>query len=133
MLDHVVKVEASVLRNMRNNLSAANKVTFRDRIGCWFVLGVMRSWVRVKVPAAARGVVPSDEMNPLLVNTRWLATRRGLSEVLKSVSASQLRCGVFRHPVSGWMTLPNTMAFLNAHLSHHLHQFARLKQASQRL
>ena len=63
------------------------------------------------------------------ISSRWIAVRQDISGLLQSLESQQLRCGLFRHPVSGWMTISQTLAFTSAHLRHHVYQVERLKKA----
>jgi hypothetical protein len=60
---------------------------------------------------------------------QWVKNRERLFSLLDSLQPDQLSLGVFRHPVSGWMTMPQALAFLSAHIRHHEYQLDRLKSA----
>lgn len=133
VLDHLVKVEESLLLALQSSLPDGHSVPFKDRLGGLAVTCVMLSPMRVKVPTAAKIVVPDTVSDPLLVTNRWNKTRAELANLLNRLSPMQIRRGLFRHPVSGWMTVQRTLAFLSAHLGHHRYQLKRLRQATRAL
>lgn len=131
VLDHLMKVEQALLKAVMANLPHGQPVSLRSRLGARLVIGVMRSRLRVKVPPAATSVLPGAKLDPAGLGPRWTATRDELGALLATLSREQLRRGLFRHPVSGWMTMPHAVTFLAAHFGHHQRQLARLRHASQ--
>ena len=131
VLDHLLKVEHAVISAVQASLPDGQPVRLKNRLRAWVVIGVMRSPLRVKVPSSATRVWPGKSLDPSLIAPRWNAKREQMASLLETLSPAQLRRGLFRHPVSGWMTMPQAMAFLCAHLGHHGRQLARLKHASR--
>ena len=112
VLDHLVKVEKGFLDAVQENLPECRPVTFRDRLGALMVICVMQSPIRVKVPASVAQVLPEKAMNLSMITEQWQATREEMAQILTGLLPKQLRCGLFRHPVSGWMTTRQGMTFL---------------------
>lgn len=135
LLDHLVKVEIGTLAALRSNLPNGSPVTLRDRFGALMVNAVMLSPKRIKVPAsAAQLVLPEPAAEPSTILERWSELRLDISDLLSSLSPQQLRCGLFRHPVSGWLTVSQALTFLSTHLTHHSrYQLVRLRQATRHL
>ncbi len=133
MLDHLLKVELEILKAINASLPDGVPVTLKDRFGALMVAGVMLSPMRIKVPGAASEVLPAATSSLAEIAQKWGSSRLELLQLLNSLSSSQLRLGLFRHPVAGWMTIAQTMNFFSVHLTHHRHQFARLKQATRTL
>ena len=133
VLDHLVKVEKAFLRTVQNNLPDGHPVTYKDRIGALFIIGVMRSPMHVKVPASATTVLPGTTTDSRTLSNKWDETRGEMAGLLTALLPSQFRAGLFRHPVSGWMTVSQAMAFLSAHLRHHGYQLNKLRSATREL
>jgi len=134
VLDHLVKVEVAVIDAVRSQLPDGNPMTLRDRVGALFILLVMLSPMRVKVPAAALTVLPevmTDDASGIA--THWEQVRGEMGILLQSLQLNQLDRALFRHPVSGWMTMRQAIAFLSAHLRHHEYQLDRLKYANREI
>jgi len=133
VIDHLVKVEKALLEAARGQLPNGTPLKFNDRVGALFIIGIMQLPMRVKVPASASMVLPEATADTSEIAMRWSAVREEMAEMLRSLRPEQLRCGLFRHPVSGWMTMARALAFLSAHLRHHDYQLNRLKSASRKL
>lgn len=131
VLDHLVKVEQSSLRTVRRHLPQGASISFRDRMGAWFINSIMLSPMRVKVPASASMVLPAAATDLAAIAASWSEVRMQLSDLLGSLQPEQFRIGVFRHPLSGWMTITDTLRFLSTHLQHHKYQLNRLKFAAR--
>ena len=131
VLQHLVKVEEAFLRAVGANLPHGRALTLKDRVGALAVLGVMRSPIRVKVPARAATVAPEATEDLPLLTVHWDQAREKLGQLLNVLSPEQFCRGLFRHPVSGWMSVPQGLAFLSAHLRHHEYQVDRLEKASR--
>ncbi len=131
VLDHLVKVEESLLRTVRRHLPDGVAISARDRVGALLITSVMLSPMRVKVPASASMVLPAATMDLPAIVASWSSVRDQMANLLESLQPAQFRMGVFQHPVSGWMTMTDTLRFISAHLQHHRYQLNRLKLAAR--
>lgn len=134
VLDHLVKVEKAAFEFIQKQLPKGAPVTLKDQLGRLMVICVMKSPMRVKAPSSvAEAIQPAQASDQVAIAAEWQQTRTELYNLLQSIQPDQMRRGLFHHPVSGWMTLPQAMAFLSAHLGHHNYQLKRLKHASSAL
>ena len=128
VIDHVVKVEGGVLAQVQKSLPQGSRVTLRDRLGSEMIVALFRSRRRVKVPPSAAAMLPAEVDGLQRVVEPWSTIRLSWSALLETISPEQMRRGVFRHPVGGWMTPAVTLRFLVAHTLHHGFQLERLEQ-----
>lgn len=128
MLDHLVKVEKAAHAAVFKNLPRGHPITLKDRLGAQAVFAVMRSPIRVKVPAAASVVLPEQTADLPKIEAHWNNVRQEILELLNSLQPPQFQVGLFRHPVSGWMTITGALTFLSVHLKHHEYQLDRIRQ-----
>jgi len=133
VLDHLVKVEGEILAAAREGLQNPHRLGVRDRLGFLFIDRVFRSPRRVKVPASASQVLPDPNATLVDIRERWDNTREDLTVFLSQLTPAQLQGGVFRHPVSGWMSVPQILRFFSAHIQHHGFQLTRLRTGSEGL
>ncbi len=133
VIDHLVKVEQALVRAVRSSLPHGHPQQVKERVGALLVFLVMRSPIRIKVPASAGSVLPEITADPILIVRQWDDLRIEMEDLVKGLLPAQLRCGLFRHPVSGWMTMSQALAFLSAHLRHHGYQLTRLERATRAL
>ncbi len=94
------------------------------RLAYFVMLVVLRTPIRIKAPSKA--VVPSAHVALAALESRWNAARAHLEEHLASLAPDALRRPVYRHPIAGWLTIPETLGFLEAHVAHHAAQLARI-------
>ncbi|HEY0758324.1 MAG TPA: DinB family protein [Acidisarcina sp.] len=126
VIDHLTKVERAAVALIEESLVCPHSITFENRVKTVLVNLVMRSPLRVKVPTVVSHVLPSSELTLRDVAAEWEQVRLEMKQTLEAAPIE--RVGVFKHPVAGWMTLPQAMAFLHAHLIHHRYQINRLKR-----
>ncbi|MBV8830747.1 MAG: DinB family protein [Acidobacteriaceae bacterium] len=130
VIDHLARVENGLIASLRANLPQGSRLTLGDQIRAFFLIAFMRTPVRVKVPSAAGSTMPAPGSELTGVITEWNTVRSRLKGLLDSVSPSELHRGVFRHPVSGWMTVGQALAFLSAHIRHHKYQLHSIRRKS---
>lgn len=131
VVDHVVKVESEVIIAARRGLRSPHPIGARDRLGFFFLDRVFRSRTKVKVPRSATKVLPDRTCTLDMLRERWRDTRTELSRLLAHLEPAELELGVFRHPVSGWMSVPQILRFFSAHMQHHGYQLDRVRAASE--
>ncbi len=131
VLDHLVRTERGILAEARRGLAAPHRRGLRDRLGCAFLDRVFRSDRRVRVPASvAARVAPAAGADLAAVRADWDAARADLAAFLGALGPGQGCGGVFRHPVAGWMGVPEVLRFFWVHAHHHTFQLARLRVAA---
>ena len=133
ILDHLVKVEKELLTAVKAELPNGTARGLRDGIGAIFIIGVMLWPMRVKAPASASALLPQTTAVPAKTALRWTEVRTEMADLLGRLRTDQLGCGLFRHPVSGWMTIQQALTFLSAHIQHHTYQLNRLMSAMRNI
>ncbi|MEP7066202.1 MAG: DinB family protein [Gemmatimonadota bacterium] len=132
VIDHLVKVESGVIAEARRGLLSPQRITVRDRLGFFFLDRAFRSRMKVKVPPSATRVLPDLTCSLEVLRERWRDSRTELAQLLARGKPAELELGVFRHPVSGLMNIPQILRFFSAHIHHHGYQIARIAEASER-
>lgn len=130
VVEHLVLVE----RGVGSALAMAPSPD-RPRVvapGRWFRFIALRVALRggFRFKAPVKAILPTGELPwPDLV-ARWEDQRRELEDWLRAVDPAVLGCPRFRHPIVGWLTVPQTLTFAADHLEHHLPQIRRLRPAA---
>ena len=128
VLDHLVRTESGICGVMAWGLRAPRPIGVRDRVGFLFVERVFRSRRRVKMPGSVKEIIsPGEELEVGEVEARWDAVRVELRRLAGCVEPANCRGGVFRHPVSGWMSFEQVLRFLSVHMVHHEFQLERIR------
>jgi DinB superfamily len=128
VLDHVVKTETGIFAEMRSNFAVARTTALAHRCCAFLLNTLMSSPVRLKVPAeVAPLVLPDNAPHLRAMLASWSAARIRHKEWIGCIGDAHAELGLFRHPVSGWMTPSQTLRFLSAHLHHHGYQLRRIR------
>ena len=131
VVDHVVRVEREILAAALRGVVAPRRRGVRDRVGFVLLDWLFRSERRVRVPTSVPEVLPSPNADIVTARRDWDIARRDLAEFLGSLTRDQLGPGVFRHPVAGWMSVPQMLRFFWVHSHHHGFQLTRLRAAAE--
>ena len=128
ILDHIARTEGGILQAVRGNLDAPQPLAKKDRLTSFVVRCIMRSPLKVKVPAQATAILPSETATPEQAIAAWDKARTRWCKLVTAATPKQIEGGVFSHPRGGWMSLADTLLFLRLHHDHHLNQLARLQK-----
>lgn len=85
---------------------------------------------RIRFRAPVEVIVPAPDVPFAQVREEWDNVRAGLRATLEGVTSTRLDQPIFRHPLAGVMTVPQTLDFLTRHHDHHLRQVRRLREAA---
>jgi hypothetical protein len=129
--EHLQRTEQAILSAAFSQPHAPLQ-TLPQRISAGLMIALSLSPARIRVPKAVSVIAPAESLTLPELEARWAATRSRLEAEIRTFPADKARCNVFRHPVSGWMTLLQTLHFLSAHLTHHGYQLRRVRRALQR-
>ena len=126
--EHLVLAEEKSLLGMLKGPSPAMTVTPIAHIRMGLVRLVMKTDFRIKVPVAR--VIPTGTATLQELDARWSASRRGLEAFLVPITAADAGAARFRHPIGGWVTAGEGVAFLAEHIGHHLRQVNRIRRSA---
>ena len=82
--------------------------------------------IRIKAPTPQ--ILPNNEIPWGALLSRWDENRRALEAWLLTVDPEVIRTPRFRHPITGWMDVPQALTFVGDHLDHHLIQISRIER-----
>jgi len=125
--EHLVLAEEKSLLGMLKGPPPGMSVTPLARIRMKMVRLVMATELKVKVPVAR--VIPTGSVALPVLESRWLEARRGLEEFLVSIDATAANAPRFRHPIGGWVTAWDGVAFFAGHIDHHARQLRRIRRS----
>ncbi len=129
ILDHIARTEGGIVLSVRGNIAAPQPLGKKDRLTSFVVRCIMRSPLKVKVPADVPAILPSETVTAPQAIAAWDKARLRLCQVVTAATPRQIDGGVFSHPRGGWMSLADTLLFLRLHHEHHLAQLARLQKS----
>lgn len=128
VLDHVVRVESGITEEAAKGLKDPRPLGVGDRFGFLMVERIFLSRYRVKLPKSASAMLPGQSLQMGEIIARWGLARRRLVQAAEEAARDGVRGGVFRHPVSGWMSFDQVLRFFSAHIVHHRYQMERIRK-----
>ncbi len=129
ILDHIARTENGILLSVRGNLAAPQPLGKKDRLTSFVVRCILRSPLKVRVPADTAAILPGETVTSTEAIAAWETARTRLCHLVTSATPRQIEGGVFNPPRGGWMSLADTLLFLRLHHDHHLAQLNRLQKA----
>ena len=132
VVEHVVLAEAGLGFGLAKDPSPDKpRVVKPGRWVRWPVLRfVMLTGVRIRAPVDA--VLPTRELGWEGLTVRWAAQRSDLEEWLERSDPRVHANPRFKHPIVGWLNVPQALTFGADHLAHHLQQAGRIERALER-
>lgn len=128
VVEHLVLVEGHLYHAL-----AREPTLERPRVvppGQWFRYLALRlalkGGFRIKAPVDI--VLPRRELPWHALLARWEEQRRGLEEWLRASDPRIHRTPRFKHPIVGWLNVPQALTFAADHLDHHLGQIGRIER-----
>jgi hypothetical protein len=129
VLDHIVRVERSVLEGARK--PGVNRTRWRSkphrRLLTWLVFSL---GLKIRVPERVKHVAPEAGAAAADVLGRWAAVRDDMRTFLASLRADQMGQLAIKHPIAGPFAYRDFLAFLEWHLKHHRRQLRRVRAAA---
>jgi hypothetical protein len=126
VVEHLILTEHVVLDMMRAHRGSPHPITIAGQLRSAFVVAAMLLPTRVRVPDAARAVIPGDTPCTLTeLVERWAFGRREFGGFLSSLSDTEAGQGLSKHPYGGWTSAHGALLFLRSHLYHHRRQIRR--------
>ena len=132
VLEHIVVSESGAVRFMkkRGTLPSSAFNRFKGKFRAALLMAFMRSSFKVKAPKGVPGLVPK-EITPLEeLLPMWDVQKDELVDYLDNFSPEHQHHFVFKHPLSGKLTLAQTLDFFREHIVHHLSQLKRIRASA---
>lgn len=129
VMDHILVSESRILEYLKKNPphETEYKVNLKSKLAYKALAVFYKSAGKVKMPIKGLGPL-GLEWDALLekssTNDIYLKT------ILDDFPNEKINHSVFKHPVSGAMTLENTIDFFTNHFLHHFHQLNRIEKHS---
>lgn len=112
----------------KNYTNAYKKSGMGTRLRSGLLRLMLRSPLRFKAPRILAALEPQDGLQAKPLLAEWESSREKLRAYLEGFPEEKLTFEIYRHPRSGWLTVVQTLQFLEDHLRHHQQQLARLRK-----
>lgn len=131
IIHHLVLAESFAVAYLEKKLDKISTVKKASRRAGWrtFLLKwVLRSPLKFKAPSPL--VLPALGLELSALETQWQSHREKLQTLLGRVTPEMLSLALYRHPVTGLMTVAQMLTFIEEHFAHHAAQIEKLRNAT---
>ena len=130
VVEHLVIAEELSLKALEKPLPPDRGSLLRSTFRINLIRGAFRYLsVRVKAPSARLMPTGTAALSDLL--NRWDAARTRLGMVVEAITPATRSERRWRHPLAGWLTTEQWLAFIYSHVAHHQKQMGRIWSARQ--
>ncbi len=128
VLEHIQISENGILKFFQkyNPAESKHKPKGKDKVINFLLSKLYRSSYKVKVPV--KGLDPTGKKSLEELKKESEITKEKLKQYLENLPDEKINYSVFKHPVSGGMTMESVVAFWTNHVLHHLHQLDRIEK-----
>ena len=132
IIEHLVLAEEDVMGDLaRLEDLPASTQRLKHRVSYLAVLAVLRLGIPVKAPSAA--MVPTGTRSLGELREAWDRNHHHLNAFVGGLDRRGASRAIFRHPVTGPLTVAQGIRMLGIHLDAHIRQISRLVRAHRGL
>jgi len=114
-----------ISKKLHNPLSIPSP-SFKTRIKLGMLTLALRSPIKFKAPPIVSALPPYASWSE--TKERWDKNRKELSLLLSNISDEMGLQAIFKHPIAGYLNLPQMLVFFYEHWQHHEKQIKRVQQ-----
>lgn len=122
VVEHILTAETGILAFFKKYDPATT--TRKPGFTSWMKSKVLNIWmkspIKAKIPdqrLSPKGDKPLEDMI-----VQWETVRDGLSVILDNFPDEKMNYSVFKHPIAGPLTMPQTLKFMILHIERHTNQ-----------
>lgn len=128
IFEHILLSEGGILGYFKKRPPAETeyKVSLKSKVTYAVLSQFYKLPTKVKVPV--KGLDPQGKTSLDKLIEQSDKNNDVIQSILVDFPSEKLKYSVFKHPVSGTMTMKNTIGFFTNHIVHHVHQLNRLEK-----
>jgi hypothetical protein len=127
VLNHLKMVELGSLGYVRKKILGIDNVSnigFPSQLGMLLLKTSVSLKMKYKAPKSVSN--PAGDTSLDLVIVEWKESRKQLTDFLEKYPDEWINRAIFKHPITGRISLPQMLRFFQIHLKHHINQIARI-------
>lgn len=128
IMQHLMKAESGSVMYVKKKLSFEPELAEAGVLSSFrsvFLNIALSSPIKIKAPAQISGEALSTDFTFWEVAKQWKMQRKELAIYLESLPEDFYRKDLYKHPLSGKMTLAGMLSFFNKHVDRHTRQIQR--------
>ena len=91
-----------------------------------YIIVILALRYRKKIKAPLQVLIPPNEVIFTEASLEWSQVRAEWEKMLSVMEADLLHKEIFKHPLVGYITINQTLGFMNEHVLHHINQIKRI-------
>lgn len=129
VIEHLLIVEEGILSFFKRYppLQSTRIPTFSQKVKSWMINYVYKL-PAIKVKAPVKSIEPKGGLSFAYLEEAWKNAHSALEDIANEQPKDRLKYSVFKHPVSGGMTMQQTIKFIGSHIDNHRHQVDRIQK-----
>lgn len=133
VVEHLVLAEGAMTTALAKEPSPERPRAFPPtrRLRMLALRGALLGGLRIRAPSTA--ILPTRASSWPDLLAQWDDQRQRLHAWLQQIQPSILCTPRFKHPIIGWLDVPQALCFAGDHLQHHLRQVRRIERELLRL
>jgi len=128
IMRHLIKAESESLKYVRKKLSfnpELKNAGIMSGIRSAMLRIALSSPIKIKAPEGVSGEALSENYTFWEVAKEWKSQRTELREYLGSLPSYYFKKDMYKHPLTGKMTLASMLSFFDIHVDRHTRQIKR--------
>ncbi len=128
IMQHLMKAEEGAVSYVKKKLSYEPELANANVMSSFrsiFLNMALTSPIKIKAPEKVSGEALATDLTFWEVAKQWKTQRGELEAYLESLPDDYYTKDLYKHPLSGKMTLSNMLSFFNIHVDRHTRQIRR--------
>ena len=128
IMQHLMKAESGAVSYVKKKLSYEPELANAGVLSSFrsvFLNMALTSPFKIKAPEQISGTALSTDLTFWEVAKQWKVQRSELKTYLESLPEDYFTKDLYKHPLSGKMTLSSMLSFFNKHVDRHTRQIKR--------
>jgi hypothetical protein len=123
---HLAITESQILGYVERKLSKGELQDSNLRSWLRYITVMLALRYRKKIKAPRQVAPPPEEVTLAEAIGKWEEVRREWKQFLIELPAGTIHKNIFKHPLTGFINIVQTLGFMNEHVRHHIHQIHRI-------
>jgi hypothetical protein len=123
---HLAITESQILRYVQRKLLKGELQDSNLRSWLRYATVMVALRYRKKIKAPRQVAPPPEGVTLAEAIGKWEEVRREWKQFLTQLPADTIHKNIFKHPLTGFLNILQTLGFMNEHVQHHIHQIHRI-------
>lgn len=123
---HLAITESQILGYVQRKLSKGELQNSNLRSWLRYMVVIIALRFRRKIKAPRQVALPPEGVTLAEAIAKWEEVRMEWQQFLAQLPAGTIHKNIFKHPLTGFLNILQTLGFMNEHVRHHIHQIHRI-------